>query len=168
MFLIGEFKYKDQLIMAIRALKSSGSSDSDLDIFSEEPVEFSKGILDRPSKMSLVAVVGGAAIGILLTVGIYLAQNHYKVVTGGMPIFSFWATGVVSYEMTMLGAVFSTFVWFLWESGIIRKRDKTAPVPLVEAGSICLRVRCKSSEVEQIADMLHKSGAVGIEGKVAV
>ncbi len=42
-----------------------------------------------------------------------------------MPIFSFWGTGVITYETTMLGAVLATFGWFLWESGLIRKRDKS-------------------------------------------
>lgn len=167
MFLIGEFKDKDRLIAAIRALKEGGARDTDLDIFSEEPVEFRKGILDRPSKMSLVAVLGGGIIGILLTLAIYLAQNNYKVVTGGMPIFSPWATGVISFEMTMLGAVLCSFGWFLWESGLIRKRDKTAPVPLVEPGSMCLRVRCESTYTDRFAEILRGSGAIDVEQKVA-
>ena len=36
--------------------------------------------------------------------------------------------------MTMLGAIVATFAWFLWESGLIRKRDKGAPVPQVDPG----------------------------------
>ncbi len=167
MFLIGEFKDKDQLIAAIRSLKTDGARDTDLDIFSEEPVEFRKGILDRPSKMSLVAVLGGGIVGILLTLGIYLAQNSYKVITGGMPIFSPWATGVISFEMTMLGAVLSSFCWFLLESGLIRKRDKTAPVPLVEPGSMCLRIRCENTQTDRFAEILRGSGAIDVEQKVA-
>ena len=47
--------------------------------------------------------------GWLATAFVYWAQNNYKLVTGGMPIFSFWATGVITYEMTMLGAIITTF-----------------------------------------------------------
>ena len=61
-----------------------------------------------------------------------------------MPIFSFWATGVITYEMTMLGAIVATFAWFLWESGLVARRDRSAPVPQVDPGSICLRVRCQA------------------------
>jgi hypothetical protein len=167
MFLMGEFRDKDQLIAAIRSLKSSGTRDADLDIFSEEPVELRKGILDRPTKMSLVAVLGGGIVGVLLTLGIYLAQNSYKVVTGGMPIFSPWATGVISFEMTMLGSVLISFGWFLWESGLIRKRDRTAPVPLVEPGSMCLRVRCEDTEAEKTAEILRTTGAIDVEEMAA-
>ncbi|MEI9811366.1 MAG: quinol:electron acceptor oxidoreductase subunit ActD [Acidobacteriota bacterium] len=78
------------------------------------PWSFTRAFWIGPSKMSLVAVVSGGIVGIALTAAIYWAQNNYKVITGGMPYFSPWATGVISFEMTMLGAVVSTFGWFLW------------------------------------------------------
>jgi hypothetical protein len=31
--------------------------------------------------------------------------------------------------MTMLGAIVVIFGWFLWESGLLRRRDKLAPFP---------------------------------------
>ncbi len=167
MFLIGEFKEKEQLIDAILSLKASGATDADLAIFSEEPVEFRKGILDRPSRMSLVSVVAGGTVGIALTSFIYWAQHDYKVITGGMPYFSPWATGVISFEMTMLGAVVATFAWFLWESGLIRKKDRSAPVPMVEPGAMCLRVRCEDRQAERVRERLIEAGASMTCEKVA-
>ena len=38
-----------------------------LDIFSEEPVEYPRGVLDRPSRMSLASVLGAIAFGSLAT-----------------------------------------------------------------------------------------------------
>lgn len=163
MYLTGRFHDKHRLIDAIRLLKGSGTKDDDLDIFSDEPVEFHAGVLDRPSKMSLVAVVSGGITGILLTAGIYWAQHDYKVITGGMPYFSPWATGVISFEMTMLGAVISTFAWFLWEAGLLSKRDKDAPVPAIEPGVMVLRVRCETSQSGRIAEVLQRSGGVVAE-----
>jgi hypothetical protein len=64
--------------------------------------------------------------------------------------------------MTMLGAVVSTFGWFLWESGLIRKRDRSAPVPEVDPGSICLRVRCRAEEAAMAGEAMSRSGAIGI------
>lgn len=144
MYLIAEFREKDAVAEAIRLLRSRGASDADLDVFSEEPVEFRRGVLDRPSRMSLVAVVAAAVFGSLATGFIYWAQYNYRLATGGMPVFSFWATGVITYEMTMFGAILGTFGWFLWESGLIRRRDRSAPVPEVDPGMICLRVRCQA------------------------
>ena len=67
--------------------------------------------------------------------------------------------------MTMLGAVLATFGYFLWESGLIRKRDKSAPVPVVPPECICLRVRCVSGDVAQPTALLREAGAISVEKK---
>ena len=113
--------------------------------------------------MSPVAVLGAIANGSLATAFVYFTQHNYRLNTGGMPVFSFWGTGVITYEMTMLGAVLATFGWFLWESGLIRKRDKTKPVPIVPARSICLRVRCSAEQATKVTEVIQRSGALGIE-----
>ena len=58
MYLIGEFREKESAAAAIRSLRASGIEPADLDVFSEEPVEFPRGVLDRPSRMSLASVSG--------------------------------------------------------------------------------------------------------------
>jgi hypothetical protein len=75
-----------------------------------------------------------------------------------MPIFSFWSTGVVFYEITMLGAILTTLGWFIWESGLLR-RDKAIPVPAIEPEAICLRVRCAPEQLEDAVVILKNSGA---------
>ncbi len=167
MYLTGEFRDKDELIVALEALKSEGLGVFDLDLFSEEPVEFRRGILDRPSKMSLASVAGAVAFGAAATAFVYFAQHHYPLATGGMPTFSFWATGVISFEMTMLGAILATFGWFLWESGLVRKRDAEAPVPEVAPGAVCLRVRCTEAHAGRVRDALVGAGAARIDRKEA-
>jgi hypothetical protein len=164
-YLLSEFRDKSSLTTAIRSLRAAGVSPADLDIFSEEPVEFPRGVLDRPSHMSLVSVLGAIFLGIAATVFLWWSQNNYAVLTGGMPVYSFWGTGVITYEMTMLGAVFATFGYFLWESGLIRKRDKTAPVPAVQPECICLRVRSASDDVTKPTALLQAAGAISVEKK---
>jgi hypothetical protein len=163
MYLIGEFREKNAAAAAIRRLRANGITPADLDVFSEEPVEFPRGLLDRPSHMSLVSVSGAMLLGTLATAFLWWTQHDYKLVTGGMPIFSFWATGVITYEMTMLGAIVATFGWFLWESGLVRKRDRSAPVPEVDPGSLCLRVRCRRDEAAQAIDAMRSAGALDVK-----
>ncbi|SPE30154.1 quinol:cytochrome c oxidoreductase membrane protein 1 [Candidatus Sulfopaludibacter sp. SbA6] len=158
MYLIGEFREKDAVRAAIRMLRETGVRPSELDLFSEEPVEFPRGVLDRPSRMSLVSVLGAMAFGSLATAFIYWTQHNYRLVTGGMPLFSFWATGVITFEMTMLGAIVATFALFLWESGLVRKRDYSAPVPEVDPGAICLRVRCRAEDAPQAIAAIRRAG----------
>jgi hypothetical protein len=163
MYLIGAFHEKDSAAAAIRMLRAVGITPAELDLFSEEPVELPRGVLDRPSRMSLASVLGAIVFGLVATAFIYWTQHNYKLVTGGMPLFSFWATGVITYEITMLGAIVATFAWFLWESGLARKRDRNAPVPEVDAGSICLRVRCRDEQSAQAIESLRRAGAIEIE-----
>jgi hypothetical protein len=161
LYLTGTFAAKDTAIHAIKQLKASGYGPADLTVFSDEPVEFPRGVLDQPSHMSL-AVVSGAAIFFLLAAGfVYFTQYNYPLVTGGMPTFSFWSTGVVFYEMTMLGAILTTLGWFIWESGLLR-RDKTIPVPAIQVEAICLRIRCAPEQYEAVAAILTKSGAQNV------
>ena len=165
MYLMADFREQSQLEAAILALKAVGVDAEDMDVFSEEPVEFHRGVLDRSSHMSLVAVLGAIIGGGLATAGVYAAQHNYQVITGGMPVFTFWGTGVITYETTMLGSVLATFGWFLWESGLLRKRDKTIPVPTVLPGVMCLRVRCFDPHVTRARQILDSAGAIDIARK---
>ena len=163
LFLMGEFLEKERVADAIRHLRAAGIEPGSLDLFSAEPVELPRGVLDRPSSMSRAAVSAAVAFGLLATLLIGYTQHDYKLVTGGMPLFSFWATGVITYEMTMLGAIVATFAWFLRESGLMRGRDKEAPVPQVDPGIICLRVRCRPEQVAMAVEALRRHGAVEVE-----
>ncbi|HEY6988796.1 MAG TPA: quinol:electron acceptor oxidoreductase subunit ActD [Bryobacteraceae bacterium] len=161
MYLKGEFREKEAAARAILDLKAQGFGPDALDVFSNEPVEFAAGILDRPSRMSLVVVASALTFCLLTILFVRFTQYNYPLVTGGMPLFSFWSTGVVFYELAMLGAILSSFIWFLWESGLIR-RKKPAPVPNVEPGVICLRVYCTGEQEEIVSRQLAEAGAIEV------
>ena len=127
-------------------------------------MEFPRGVLDRPSHMSVALVLGATLFGTLATAFIRWTQHDYRLVTGGMPIFSFWATGVITFEMTMLGAIVFTFGGFLWESGLVRRAKIKAPVPDVDPGAVCLRVRCRGQEAAQAEEAMRSAGAVEVQG----
>jgi hypothetical protein len=162
LYLTGTFSGKDKAIQAIKQLTASGYVPADLTVFSDEPIEFPRGVLDRPSRMSLAVVTGAVVFFLLVVWFVYYTQYDYPLVTGGMPIFSFWPTGVVFYEITMAGATLTTLSWFIWESGLLR-RDKSIPVPAIEPETICLRVRCAAAEqFETVAALLEKAGAKSV------
>jgi hypothetical protein len=157
-YLTGDFQQKEATVQALRELKAKGFGPGDLDVFSDEPMEFPRGVLDRPSRMSVGVVAGAITFCLLATGFVYFTQHNYPLITGGMPLFSFWATGIVFYEMTMLGAILTTFIWFVMESGLLQ-RTRKAPVPAVEPGVICVRVRCQPDQVENASRLLERAGA---------
>ena len=105
MYLRGDFLDKTPVIQALRQLRTSGFPAGDIDVFSDEPVEFPRDALHRSSHMSLSVVIGAITVCLLVIGFVYFTQHNYPLVTGGMPLFSFWATGVIFYELTMLGAI---------------------------------------------------------------
>jgi hypothetical protein len=158
MYLSGEFQERDSIIRALRYLKENGLKPDHLDVFSEVPLELPRDALERRSHMSF-AVVMGAITSCLLTIGfVYFTQYNYPLFTGGMPLFSFWATGVVFYELTMLGAIVTSLFWFVHESGLLR-RVRRAPAPIFEPGSICVRVLCDPGQEHVIRQLLETAGA---------
>jgi hypothetical protein len=157
-FLTGDFHQKEAALQALREIEGRGFGLDNLDVFSDEPLELPRGVLERPTRMSL-AVVTGAITFCLLTVGfVYFTQYNYPLITGGMPLFSFWATGVIFYELTMFGAILTTFIWFLRESGLLHRGPK-GPVPATEPGVIYLRVRCSPNQTNEVTGILKHAGA---------
>ncbi len=162
MHLMAQFQDSEAAAVAVGALRARGLDPDDIAVFSGVPVEFPPGVLDRPSRMSLLAVAGGVSLCLLATGFLYYTQHDYKLITGGMPLFSMWATGVISYEMTMLGAIAATFLMFLWESGLLRRRN-AGPTPVIDPGRIALRVRCRQDNVTAAGEALYRAGAARVE-----
>jgi Alternative complex III, ActD subunit len=161
MFLTAEFSDAPSVGAALRALKADGFDAAQMDVFSTEPVELPGGLLERPSHMSLAAVTGAASLCILAIVFVRYTQYDYRLVTGGMPLFSWWATGVIFYEFTMFGAIVAMFATFLVESGLL-KRHRAIPAPVLVAGRIQVRVCCDAGRAVAAAECLRKAGALNV------
>ncbi len=167
MFLAGDFLDRKAAVRALRDLQAKGFTSADLAVFSDEPLEFPSGVLHRRSHMSLASVTG-AIVSCLATIAfVYFTQYNYPIITGGMPTFSFWATGVIFYELTMFGAIVTTFFWFLREGGFLRRTRRDVPVPRTEPGIICLRLACNPERADAARESLESAGAENVRLLVA-
>ena len=92
----------------------------------------------------------------------YYTQLDYPLVTGGMPLTSGWATGVVTFEFTMAGAVVGTVLMFLWESGLVHFWKRVPALPRRE-NTIGVRLHCPDHLAGRAADLLRASGAASVE-----
>ena len=162
MYLNAEFTDSKAVAGAVRALGSMGLSKDQIELFSTKPVNLEPGVLDRPSRMSLFAVLGALLGGGLTTAFIFYTQLDYPLVTGGMPLTSGWATGVVAFEFTMGGAVVGTVLAFLWEGGLLYFW-KRVPTPRPQGTSIALRLHCPDDLAGRADDLLRASGAVSVK-----
>lgn len=68
---------------------------------------------DQKTPMPWLAVLGAFAGGVCGYLLASFTQRTYPLPTGGMPIVAMWPTGIVMYELTMLGAIVTTILTFL-------------------------------------------------------
>lgn len=162
MLLSAEFREPHAAAAAIEALSSEGFDKGAMDVFSTKPVEFHGGVLDRPSRMSAIAVGGAIVNASLATTFMFWTQQDYPLVTGGMPLTSFWSVGVIIFEMAMGGAIAGTVAAFLWESDLFGSSRKQ-PAPALEDDVVYLRLRCDEPRASQASETMTRAGAVVVK-----
>lgn len=127
---------------------------------SSEPFDeysFSQG--EHATVMPWLAVLGGVVGG---TSGFLLAaytQKAYPLITGGMPIVAPWPTGIITYELTMLGAVIATVITLLITTGLPNWGAKVYD-PEISNGKILIGVLDPSEDARAtLEDRLRGAGA---------
>ena len=158
MIISAEFHDPQAVGPAIVSLKQYGLGGDQIEVYSAKPLELGPGVLDRPSRMSLIAVLAGVCSGSAVTAFMVYTQLDYPLVTGGMPLTSGWATGVVTFEITMAGAILATALMFLWESGLLRGGGRLR-APKVTANEVVVRFQCTEAVAGPVVDSLQRSGA---------
>ena len=100
---------------AVEGLRRAGVKARDIAVISSEPFEGHKFFQrNYRTPMPWLAAFGGAVGGVSGYLLAALTQRSYPLPTGNMPIVALWPTGVIVYEMTMLGAILVTlFTMFI-------------------------------------------------------
>ena len=127
-----------------RARAELGFAPRDIAIISSEPFEgyrFGRGVDERDHKtiMPWLAALGGALGGFTGLEFATLTQNAYPLATGGMPLAPLWTNGIITYELTMLGAILTTLVTLAVSAGLPNPRAKLYD-PEVSDGNILVGV----------------------------
>jgi hypothetical protein len=96
---------------AVNRLHAAGVADRDITIQSAQPMEdFEFGHRDKATWMWWIASGGGLAgmaTGLSLA---WLTETSWPINVGGLPIFAWWPNLIITFELTMFGAIFSTVV----------------------------------------------------------
>lgn len=145
---------------SVNALRSAGIPTSDIIVLSSEPLEH-HGVPSQQRTLMPWIVAGGAVVagigGFLLA---SLTQQSYAIHTGGMQVVTLWADGIITYELTMLGAILTTGVVFLI-TGVLRVRDQFPPQPEVSEGKVVVgAVSVPVSLRKEIIETLKRFGDI--------
>jgi hypothetical protein len=146
----------------MNALYQAGIHPERLLVMSAEPFdEYSFSKMDEATTMPWLAAVGGilgGACGFLLA---RLTQEAYPqpLITSDMPLLAPWPTGIVTYELTMLGAVLATIVTLLVTTRLPNWKPKFYD-PEVSNGKILIGVLNPSdASLAEIENRLLAAGA---------
>jgi hypothetical protein len=163
----GLFSDSDSVRKALSVLRTSSSElhikTESIRVISSEPLEEEITGTEKRSLMPWIAVVGGILGG---TAGYALAaftQRTYPLPTGGMPIVALWPTGIVIYELTMMGAILATIVTFLITAGLPRYTRRIHD-PEVSHGKILVALIDTDQELRaKLRQKLLEAGAEQIK-----
>jgi hypothetical protein len=125
---------------AFTALQRAGVTGADITVISSEPFEaFEFSHRDQSLTLFRLAGLGGAVglvAGVLLTSG---TERAWPLVTGGMPIVAWWPNLVITFELTMLGAILTTVISLL-VSARLPSRGRLLYDPGISDGAILVGV----------------------------
>ena len=125
---------------AVNRLRAAGLADHDITILTAQPMEdFEFGHIDKQSYMWWIACLGGL-IGMASGLGLaYLTEYAWPINTGGLPTFAWWPNLIITFELTMLGAILATVITLI-VTAFIGDRGRTLYDPEVTDGKILVGV----------------------------
>jgi hypothetical protein len=148
---------------AFTALRRAGVDEREITVISAEPFEaFEFSERDKSLTLFRLAGVGGAlglVVGLLLTTG---TERAWPLVTGGMPIVAWWPNIVITFELTMLGAILTTVASLLVAARLPAVK-RSVYDPAVSDGKILVSVPVTA---DRTPDVIRRALEVG--GAVAV
>jgi ABC-type Fe3+ transport system permease subunit len=96
---------------AVNRLRAIGTADRDITVMSAQPMEdFEFGRMHKATWMWWFACAGGLT-GMASGLGLaWLTETSWPINVGGLPTFAWWPNLIVTFELTMLGAIVATVV----------------------------------------------------------
>ncbi len=154
----------DSAQRAVARLRTGGAElgieARDICVVSSEPYEeYDLGWREQKTPMPWLAALGGLVGGTSGYLLASLTQRAYPLPTGNMPLVALWPTGVIVYELTMLGAILATFFTLLVGTRLPSLRTQLYD-PEVSAGKILVGVTNPPEDFRvELEETLREAGA---------
>ena len=145
---------------AFHGLVAAGQPEGQIVIITSEPFEeYEFSHRDQATWMFRIAAVGGV-VGLLAATWLTrTTELAWPLVTGNMPIVTWWPNLIVMFELTMLGAILATVITLLISAGLPRRTGSLYD-PAVADGKILIGIENPpDGAVEEIERALASAGA---------
>ncbi|MFQ5949706.1 MAG: quinol:electron acceptor oxidoreductase subunit ActD, partial [Nitrospiria bacterium] len=163
--ILGTFPDLEETAQALVKLKEAGMKE--VILYSPvDPGEMDLPITKRRSRIgrfTLAGVFFGVLFGLFLSAGTALL---YPIETGGMPILSLPAIGLMTFEMMILFSLLATFAGFLYCAILSPNRRRFVP-DRVSRDRFGISVRGNQKELESASEILVRCGADRVRRQIA-
>jgi len=124
-----------------RSQAEMGFSSGDIAVLSGEPYEdHGFGQRDHKTRMPWLAAMGGVIGGLSGWWFVSFTQKSYPMISGGMNLITKWPDGIITYELTMLGAILTTLITLLITARIPDWGGRKLYDPAISNGKILIGV----------------------------
>jgi hypothetical protein len=150
MAVTGVFSTPHQAMIVIGQLERAGVPASSITVTSSEPlhIEVQGSSKSRIAGFAIAGGLIGAGCAVALTIW---TSRQVGLVTGGMPIISPWAFGIIVFELTALGAILAALGRLIGEAGLGRRFTPGASDLAVADGLVVVSVECEDDAAFQLA-----------------
>jgi len=129
---------RHEAVSALHELERDGVPKSSITVMSSEPLHMEcEGPKTRIPLFGIIGGLLGAVFAILLTVW---TSRRVGLITGGMPIVSPWAFGIIVFELGALGAILMTLGRMVFEASLARGGSGSDYREIVAAGKIVIEI----------------------------
>jgi len=96
---------------AVEELRRAGIADRSITVITSQPYEEYEFSHRYKQTWIFWIAAGGGALGLAIGFALaYITETRWPIVTGGMPIFTWWPNIIIMFELTMLGGILATVV----------------------------------------------------------
>ena len=133
------FDTRQDAVEALHELQRQGVPDSAITVMSSEPLHLET--LHAPKTRIAGFAIAGGLLGAAFAIGLTVwTSRRVGLVTGGMPIVSWWAFGIIVFEVTALGAILVTLGRMIFEAGLLRRTKPTGQEDAVASGKVVIAI----------------------------
>ncbi len=162
MEILGTFKDVESAARAVDNLVKAGFAEETITSLTSVP--YPDGVIVKTGRhtwfrwVSVGGGVLGACAGFALAAG---TAYLYPVQTGDKPIITFYPTGIITYELSMLFAILGAIVGMFMEMKLPPLRDRVYD-PAIGEGAIGINVSTTRDQWIRAEDILQDAGALRI------
>jgi hypothetical protein len=156
--LLAIFNTSDEALTAVRALRREGVTG--IELMSAEPIHDWQPEESSKSRIGLFAIFGAVVGASLAAFFMVWTSRRVHINTGGMPIVTIWAFGIIAFEVAMLTAILTALVCTIFEARLARGSQMQAYDEAVADNKVVMAVQCKDETLLSTAEqLLSETGA---------